>query len=346
MPCQRRNILDALLQPRHMQRHHRQPVIEILAEAASGDLERQIAIGRGDDADIDLDPAAADALEGLLLQGADDLALSLERHVGNLVEEQGAAMRLLERADLARAVALIDTGLGAEELDLEPIGPHGGAAQYDERSLGAARLRVQKPRRHFLAGTGRAGDEDAAAGRRDTLDLRAQLTDRMRVADQFVVAARTQLQLLVLAPQARRLDRALDDEQQAVRLERFLDEVVGTDLDRRDGGFDRAVAADHHDGKARQLTAHDLEDLEPVELAALEPDVEDDERRLARAHGGERLIARPRFTCVVALVLENAAHQHADVGLVVDDENFMRHSLPLSPQQRSSRRRWRSASPS
>ncbi len=64
----------------------------------------EVAVGRGDDADIDLDPAAADALEGLLLQGAHDLALGFQRHVGDLVEEQRAAMRLLEGADLARAV--------------------------------------------------------------------------------------------------------------------------------------------------------------------------------------------------------------------------------------------------
>ena len=42
-----------------------------------------------------------------------------------------------------------------------------------------------------------------------------------------ISAAGAQPQLLVLAPQPRRLDRALDHQQQPVGLERLLDEVVG-----------------------------------------------------------------------------------------------------------------------
>ena len=133
-----------------MQRHDGEAVIKVLAEAAGGDLVREVAVGGGDDAHIDLHPAAADTLERLLLQGAHDLALRLERHVGDLVEEEGAAMRLLERADLARAVG-IGVGLGAEQLDLEPVGPHRGAAQDHERALGAARALMDEPRRDFLA---------------------------------------------------------------------------------------------------------------------------------------------------------------------------------------------------
>ena len=40
-------------------------------------------------------------MEGLIDQHAQDLALGLARHVGDLVDEQRAAMGLLERADLA-----------------------------------------------------------------------------------------------------------------------------------------------------------------------------------------------------------------------------------------------------
>ena len=36
------------------------------------------------------------------------------------------------------------------------------------------------------------------------------------------------------------------DQEQPVGLERLLDEVVGAALDRRDRGFDIAVAGDHH----------------------------------------------------------------------------------------------------
>ena len=52
-------------------------------------------------------------------------------------------------------------------------------------------------------------------------------------------------QLQNLAPQLAGLERALDRQQQPVGLERLLDEVVGTLLDRRHRGLDRAVAAEH-----------------------------------------------------------------------------------------------------
>ena len=100
----------------HADRHDRQPVIEILAEFSGGDLGLDIAAGRGDDAHVDRDlGAAADALEGLIDQHAQNLVLRLARHVGDFVDEQRAAMGLFERADLAalRAVAHLD----AEQFD-------------------------------------------------------------------------------------------------------------------------------------------------------------------------------------------------------------------------------------
>ena len=45
-------------------------------------------------------------LKSLLLQDAHNLALGFERHIGDLVEEQRAAMRTLEGADLAAAPSL------------------------------------------------------------------------------------------------------------------------------------------------------------------------------------------------------------------------------------------------
>jgi hypothetical protein len=46
--------------------------------------------------------AAADALELLFDENAQDLALRLDRHVRDLVDIERAAMRLFERPDLSR----------------------------------------------------------------------------------------------------------------------------------------------------------------------------------------------------------------------------------------------------
>src|SRR5712692_11051248 len=100
---------------------------------------------------------------------------------------------------------------------------------------------MQEAADHFLAGARRPGDQDPATGRRNPLDLLAQLVDRRRRTDQIELAAGAQPQFGILAAQLSRLDRAGDDEQQAPALERLLDEIVGTALDRLDRVLDRAV---------------------------------------------------------------------------------------------------------
>ena len=137
MPGEQRNILPPFAQRRHPDWHHIQAIEQILAEAAGGDLAAELPVRGGDDAHIDLDPARSPyPLEGLLLQGADDFALGLQRHVGDFVEKQGAAMRPLEGADLARRAVV--ARLAAEQLDLQPVRAHRCAIDRDKRPLGAA----------------------------------------------------------------------------------------------------------------------------------------------------------------------------------------------------------------
>jgi hypothetical protein len=85
------------------------------------------------------------------------------------------------------------------------------------------------------------------------------------------------------------------------------------------------VAADHDHRHRRHLDVQLLEDLDPFEPPSLQPDIEDDERRLACLDGGQGLRRVGSFTGRVALVLEDPRNQHADVGFVVDDQNIMRH---------------------
>ena len=66
-----------------------------------------------------LRPRAAEPLELLLLQHAQQLRLELERNVADLVEEERAAVGELEAADLLRDRAGERAALVAEELALE-----------------------------------------------------------------------------------------------------------------------------------------------------------------------------------------------------------------------------------
>ena len=149
----------------------------------------------------------------------------------------------------------------------------------------------------------------------------AQLVHGRRMADDPARLDRAGAQILDLALEARGLERAVGDEHEPVGLERLLDEVVGAGLDGRDGGLDVAVARDHHHRQVRMLLLDDVEHLQPVEPAALQPDVEEDEVGPPRFDRGERLVGGAGGARAVALVLEDAGHELADVGFVVDDQN-------------------------
>ena len=73
-------------------RHHRQPEVQVLAELAALDLGLQVAVGRGDDAHVDaislLPPTRRISPR---LEHAQQLGLQLERQLADLVEEQRAA---------------------------------------------------------------------------------------------------------------------------------------------------------------------------------------------------------------------------------------------------------------
>ena len=130
------NVLTALGQGRHANRHHRQAMVEIFAELAGGDLSFDVAAGRRNDAHVDLHfLSAADALERLLDQDPQDLVLGLARHVGDLVDEQRAAMRLLESTDFAPSS--VRRLLHAEQLDLHPLRHHCRRIDHDEGTVGA-----------------------------------------------------------------------------------------------------------------------------------------------------------------------------------------------------------------
>ena len=222
--------------------------------------------------------------------------------------------------------------VGAEQLDLQPLGRQRRAIDHDERPVGPLGALVDQPRHGFLAGAGRAGDQHAAAGRRHPLDLGADAGGRARRADEGHLASGTAAQAGILALQAIGLDGAIDHQQQAVGLERLFDEVVGAGLDRRHGRVDRAVAADHHHRNRRILAPDHVEELQAVELAALQPDVEDHQRRPALAHGVDRLGAVVGAAGGVALILQDARDQRADVAFVVDDENVVAHDSSNCPR--------------
>jgi hypothetical protein len=93
------------------------------------------------------------------------------------------------------------------------------------------------------------------------------------------------------------LDRPLHDQQKPIGLERLLDEIVGALLDRGDGCFDVAVPRNHDHRQIDVLLLDGVEQLQPVERRALEPNIQKRETRPPRDNGGERLVAVAGRAC-------------------------------------------------
>ena len=88
------HVVAALAQRRQPEVDDVEAVVEVLAELARLDHLLEVAVGRGDDADVDLlGLAVADAEDDPLLQRAQQLHLQLQRQLADLVEEQRAARR-------------------------------------------------------------------------------------------------------------------------------------------------------------------------------------------------------------------------------------------------------------
>ncbi len=177
----------------------------------------------------------------------------------------------------------------------------------------------------LLAGAGGAADQHAAVGGGDAVELGAQLVDGGGVADHLEAHHRALAQRAHLALQPGGLQRALRHQQQAVGLERLLDVVVGAALDGRHRGLDVAVAGDDDDRQVGVRLLGDVEHLQPVEAAALQPDVEDDELRAALLDRLQRLVGIAGDARAVAVVLQEARHHLADVRLVIDDQDVRGH---------------------
>ena len=81
-----------------------QPVQEVLTELAGGDEIVQVAIGGGDDANVDtrMRLVRPDGLNLAVLEKPQQPRLHAQAHVADFVEKQRAAMRELELAALAR----------------------------------------------------------------------------------------------------------------------------------------------------------------------------------------------------------------------------------------------------
>ena len=107
----------------HDQLDDLETIVEVLAELAVHHHLFEIAVRRGDDADVDLNAlVAAQLREFAVLQHVEELGLQRRLHLADFVEHQRTGVGLLELADPRRRGAGKGSTFVAEELALEQLG--------------------------------------------------------------------------------------------------------------------------------------------------------------------------------------------------------------------------------
>ena len=159
------NIVAALAQRRHGNREHVQPEEKILAEAAGGDRAGQIGIRERHQARVHAQRfGAAEALEGALLEHAQQLRLHSGSERRDFVEHDGAALRHLEASRLARHGAGERAALVAKKLGFDKLRRQAGAIDFQERRVAARAALVNPARELIFAGAAFAGDQQRGGG--------------------------------------------------------------------------------------------------------------------------------------------------------------------------------------
>src|SRR5262249_36911942 len=150
----------------------------------------------------------------------------------DLVEKQRPALGLLE----APASLLLRAGEGAalvaEELGFEQVLGHRCSVDRDERLLGARTMTVQRARHKLLSGSRLSGDEHRSARLREPSDRAKHFLHRRRLAENLL---RLEVGLYRMRLAAAFVERAPDELDRLVDVERFRQVLVRTPLERCNG---------------------------------------------------------------------------------------------------------------
>jgi len=183
MSSQQRQVSIAFEQAGGLELDHRKAIEKIFAELLGGDHGAEIAMRRGDHADVDLTGLQrTEALDLLILQGAEQFALRRQGHVANFVEKEGAVVGVLKQADLILGRPGKGTFDVAEQLAFKQRFDEGRTVQRNERTLGARAEVMQGFGDQLLTGSGLPGHEDSSVVRRHALNLRIEMPHGRTVA--------------------------------------------------------------------------------------------------------------------------------------------------------------------
>ena len=343
---QRRDVPGALAERGQVDREDVKPIEEILPERAGRRLGLEVGVRRRDHAHVHAPRGRlADAPQLAFLDHAQQPELHRRRHLADLVQEDRAAVRLLEQPAAVRRRAGERAARVAEELGLQQRLRQRPAVLGDEGPGAASAVVVDQPREELLARSRLPGQQDrrvAVEHLARELGRRAQAAvgADQRVEDERARAHGGQVatggvvgdfqlvpQPRVLAAERVALGGPADDEHEVVRLPGLRHEVVDAPgVDRFHETVDVGVRGeDDADGLRRVLLAS------PQQLHAghaRHPVVGDDDGDVLGAQEVQRRLAARRAHDA-ELRRQDRLQRVEDPDLVVDDEDGRRrHAGP------------------
>ena len=181
---QQRDVAMAFAQGRQEDGDDVQAEVKVGAELALGHRHFQIAVGGGDQTDVDLDGlGAADPFELAFLQDAQQLGLEIGGNLADFVQEKRAAIGQFETTLAVGHGAGESALFMAEQFGLQHAFRQSRAVDLDERLVGPLGQHVDGVGDHFLAGAAFAAQQHGGLGRRRLLHLGEHPTHGVGRAD-------------------------------------------------------------------------------------------------------------------------------------------------------------------
>ena len=286
----------------------------------------EVLVRGGDDAHVRLHRCVpADAVVLAVGEHAQQAHLQIGRHVADLVEEQRAALGLLE-ATAARGLRAGErAALVTEQLGLEQVLRNRRRVDRDERPRRAGAVPVQRTGDQLLARTRFAGDQHGDVRLREPPDGAKHFLHRRRLPEHLrhfgggsggAGRARRRLR-----------GRASDERERMVDVEGLGQVLERAPLECRDGALQIRVRGHHDHGNLRVLLLDRAEQGES--RLSGHPYVGDEHLRLAHRQRLQHLVSRRERPVRDAFARQRLFQHPADRPVVVDDpDRLHRGALP------------------
>jgi hypothetical protein len=224
-------------------------VEQVLAKAPELDALLEVLVRRRDHPHVAAQRVVpAHAIELAVAQHAQQARLQVERHVADLVEEQRAAIGLLEAAAPRRLRAGEGAALVAEELALEQVLRDGRGVDGDERAARRAGCACAGARDELLARARLSGDEHRDDALAQAADGAEHVLHRGGLAEHFGHVGRARV-AHVLAQAL--VDRTADQLDRPRHVERLGQVLEGAALESADRAVEVGVRRHDDHGQAR-----------------------------------------------------------------------------------------------